>query len=541
MTWLFVPGTCSHSAPASADSISESELPSPERVASLTWRGNPLQLPLWSRRWKRGGFIRLLSGLTQEHSTLDRGVAEFIASLPETHASRTATPESGADPMTIDGLSTSFSGSSTSAGLIVSSERTCRGTSRGNSRHWYRHWKEWDIALRAESSARPKSARLTEESAFSLWPTARAEDSESSGRRVARGVSDTLTAATRDFGSAMWPTATTSDGDAGARPADPKRGPAPGLVAAAGMWPTATTMDAQSSGSRSLPGSAAHAGTSLTDAAVREQLWQTPATDSFRSRSGDRKDEMGLDQQARYWPTLRTITGGAESGERKKELGRTESGGGDLQAAANQWPTPSAGNFNDGESLESFDARKARQKARGINGNGMGDTLAIAAARTAEQWPTPAARDYKGSNSADHVTTNGTGRMHMDQLPNFVEHGFLSSPPVQEIPDGPQSLPPRPISPQPSEISKSGTLLAEISVYRRWGKRSGGAAGWHGTWTRKPRRSLNPRFVEWLMGWPTGLSGFGHAETGFSHWLQRMRGSLLKLCSKPEPRQRSLF
>lgn len=33
-------------------------------------------------------------------------------------------------------------------------------------------------------------------------------------------------------------------------------------------------------------------------------IWQTPGTDSFRSRSGDRKDEMGLDQQARmFWTT----------------------------------------------------------------------------------------------------------------------------------------------------------------------------------------------------------------------------------------------
>jgi hypothetical protein len=40
------------------------------------------------------------------------------------------------------------------------------------------------------------------------------------------------------------------------------------------------------------------------------------------------------------WPTPRTITGGAESAERKQELGRTASGGGDLQAAVKNWPTP---------------------------------------------------------------------------------------------------------------------------------------------------------------------------------------------------------
>jgi hypothetical protein len=48
------------------------------------------------------------------------------------------------------------------------------------------------------------------------------------------------------------------------------------------------------------------------------ELWQTPAVDSFRSRGGDRKDEMGLDQQARFsqFPTpaardFRSETGGA--------------------------------------------------------------------------------------------------------------------------------------------------------------------------------------------------------------------------------------
>ena len=49
------------------------------------------------------------------------------------------------------------------------------------------------------------------------------------------------------------------------------------------------------------------------------------------------------------WPTPRTITGGGESAERKQDLGRTESGGGDLQAASQNWPTPDAGVINDSE------------------------------------------------------------------------------------------------------------------------------------------------------------------------------------------------
>jgi hypothetical protein len=49
------------------------------------------------------------------------------------------------------------------------------------------------------------------------------------------------------------------------------------------------------------------------------------------------------------WPTPRTPTGGAESAERKKELGRTDSGGGDLQAAALVcgWATPSSRDWKD--------------------------------------------------------------------------------------------------------------------------------------------------------------------------------------------------
>lgn len=50
---------------------------------------------------------------------------------------------------------------------------------------------------------------------------------------------------------------------------------------------------------------------------------------------------------------------------------------------------------------------------------GQGHQLTIA--EQAEHWPTPAARDYKGANGEDHLE-NGTGRKHLDQLPNFVAH-----------------------------------------------------------------------------------------------------------------------
>lgn len=57
------------------------------------------------------------------------------------------------------------------------------------------------------------------------------------------------------------------------------------------------------------------------------------------------------------------------------------------------FPTPDAGGFNAGESLESWEARKARNKAKKINGNGQGTPLSIA---VQQLMPTPVARDWKG-------------------------------------------------------------------------------------------------------------------------------------------------
>ena len=41
--------------------------------------------------------------------------------------------------------------------------------------------------------------------------------------------------------------------------------------------------------------------------------------------------------------------------------------------------------------------------------------------------------------------------------------------------------------------------------------------------------TLNPRFTEWLMGWPIAWTEFELAETEWFHWLQRMRGELSQM------------
>lgn len=96
-------------------------------------------------------------------------------------------------------------------------------------------------------------------------------------------------------------------------------------------------------------------------------------------------------------------------------------------------------------------------------------------------WPTPAGRDFRSPNSRT-LSARGGGAKG-EQLPNYVEHHF--SPPVQQAQAGPKSSDSDPTSP----------------------------------------RRLNPAFVEWLMGWPTGWtiaepSASGAAETAL--WRRKL-------------------
>jgi len=166
------------------------------------------------------------------------------------------------------------------------------------------------------------------------------------------------------------------------------------------------------------------------------------------------------------------------------------------------WPSPQARDFRSGDNPDG--PRQARKLEQGWSQN-LND---VAEAST---WPTPAARDHKGENGPDHLI-NGTGRLHMDQLPNAVAHGF--SRPVPEMqPHGATLSQLRPIW---------RPLRASVIA-------SHGRATWRRLWKGRAKRRLNPLFVEWLMGWPPGHALCACSEMELSHWQQRMRGALSQL------------
>lgn len=77
-------------------------------------------------------------------------------------------------------------------------------------------------------------------------------------------------------------------------------------------------------------------------------------------------------------------------------------------------PTPTAGNPSDGEDLDNWEARRQRNLAKGINGNGQGTPLAIAV----RLLPTPTAGDARSSGSAAYpkTATHDTGTTLTDAL-----------------------------------------------------------------------------------------------------------------------------
>lgn len=219
--------------------------------------------------------------------------------------------------------------------------------------------------------------------------------------------------------------------------------------------------------------------------------WPTPRACEGDKWSAGKQRKDSLTQVSKGWPTPRaieanggdyqnqkgggslpTLTGAARLRHTPRAIYGEHNGITDpkhLTGQALSWPTPNAS-----------DVKGASQPAG--RRRPSDDDLPSAVIR---YWPTPAARDGKGANSAKHLEV-GAGRKHLDQLPNFVAHNF--------------PLPP----PDPSTSTNGGASSPST-------------------------RRLNPRFVEWLMGWPIGWTDYDSAATGFTLWRRRMRSALLRL------------
>lgn len=289
--WIVIPSTCSPSAPGTGASTSDSPRDltpaQAERLAScVTLSGKHSPPRSWRTAWRRKAWLKLLSGATCEPSTADAGVGLWIASLADTRANRSALRASGREKLTRGTCGPRWLESLRRLSPASCFSRTSEGTYRSGSTMWPVTFSEWATELRRDFSARQKLARRIGGSGCSslAWPTATSGDAKASGahgyQTSKRNAGVTLTDAIER--GVMWLTPSASEDAAGVSDA---------------MQPMLTHQ--------------------------AEQHWQTLATDSFRSRGGERKDEMGLDQQARTFPSSLPDPEPAASGSGSSASGPT--------------------------------------------------------------------------------------------------------------------------------------------------------------------------------------------------------------------------
>jgi hypothetical protein len=343
--WLIVPESfpCSQ---VGEDWTSLSESQSQRLEQSAMWRSKLRRSRLWRLAWRKDPSIRRLSGATYEPLTADLGVSVWMESSAGSpvrtsamQGSAPASAESAADCSL--NTSESFARCNHDGSLLRTSPQLSlipleesyseNLPGSGSMRNGY---------LYEHRTSEPR----TSGNERSSWPTVqwRTPDAPGSGgprnHRTTIGNGRQVTIAEQ---AEQWGTPTSRDYKDGACvDADVETN---GLLGRQVLrnWATPSASDPERGDRSRLCAADLKAGMDIN---TQARNWQTPATDSFRSRGGARKDEMGLDQQARK----------------------------------SNWPTPDASVMNDGESATSRKARQAVLKEKRYNGNGAGMPLAIA-------------------------------------------------------------------------------------------------------------------------------------------------------------------
>jgi hypothetical protein len=216
--------------------------------------------------------------------------------------------------------------------------------------------------------------------------------------------------------------------------------------------------------------------------------WQTPQTDSFRSRGLERRDEMGLDQQARFWATPNTPSGGPNT-----KSTATHTGGPDLDGQAAIWPTPQARDWKGGEVSE----KTLKANARPLNEMASrfsrpapetaphGNGFSPASPDSRRLWATPRSAMVKNSSG---IVKNGD---------NIEEQVSQWPTPRTEMDSG-------------RHRNRTDTLHSKVK-------------------SLESRKKLNPDFVCWLQGMPhqwadiTASINSAHMATWRSRFKSRLR------------------
>lgn len=194
--WLHVPSECCPSLLESPGSTSGSDSLYQALASSAMWKGKRMPPQSWRRAFRRAPWMRLLSGLTFAPSMLSRGVASWIASLADSPAPTSATPDSArASKASAAGSGRIWPESYATFDPGSSSWKTCQRSLFGDLTESSPTFTRSGSMRNGSLFERPTLELHTGANGSSCWPAARAEDSETAGGH--RGALDSLTSAAR--------------------------------------------------------------------------------------------------------------------------------------------------------------------------------------------------------------------------------------------------------------------------------------------------------------------------------------------------------
>jgi hypothetical protein len=469
--WLIVPSTESESAEARLASNSDSKPQSPAIERPVWWNAKLRSPGAWVNALKKDRSLNSLGGMTLEPSMADRGVELFRSSLRASLSRHGALPENAAGKTTNGGSGRALRKSSNKSNRKSSSSKTSPACSSSPT-----------AMLTDGIWTNPQKTLLGDSEPYSeTWP---GSGSMRNGQVFARPM---WVPPMAGQGSSFWPT------------------------------PDAELMndgsDPQKHSERLARLAAKHnngngAGTPLGMAA---KIWQTPATDAFRSRGGDRKDEQGLDQQARLWAT--PMSRDTRSGETIADYGNARP----LNEQAAQWGTPRV-TTNDMSGNYRVDAKSRLEDQAFMWGTPMASDRShdprtvdhgIQIANQAEMWNTP---HGQGNTDATGKQGGTGGGEFSKQVNNWATPRAEDSESCGNHPDASDSLTGQtkmwntPHAPRAhdSEHSETSYLARQISSLQGPASPDGKICwcGSPGCALPTHKRKLNPIFETWLMGWP---------------------------------------
>ena len=223
--WI-IPKTLSQYAPATPGLSLESSEQAWMLEQSVTWRSKFMSRQYWSKRWRKGDYVRHLCGLMLKPSLHQSFVEKYTASLPDIHASRSVAQGSGKARMTQDTYGHISESTSGQLDLFGAFSKMSEVTPRWGYGESCPIWKKMVTERSGDCSVRRKQARLTNASDASFlqnYPTPEAHTVEKYSlqkdgqKKTQRSRNLTAMAINGELGK--WATPQASDHVEGARTA----------------------------------------------------------------------------------------------------------------------------------------------------------------------------------------------------------------------------------------------------------------------------------------------------------------------------------